>query len=150
MAVHRSIVAGEAENMLKSFASIVLTFVVALGLTNAAWAIKPFNDAWNAHYLAQGKHEDLKALSEEAKCNVCHIKGENKKKHNPYGESLAKLLKKDDYKKERLEKEPEKVKEELEAAFKKVEGEKAADGKTFKERMAAGKLPGGNADGKAE
>ena len=136
--------------MLKSFASIVLTFVVALGLTNAAWAIKPFNEAWNAYYLVEDKHENLKTLSEEAKCNLCHIQGEKKTKHNPYGEALAKLLDKDDYKKERLEGQKEKVKEELEAAFKKVEGEKAADGKTFKERMAAGKLPGGNAEGKAE
>ena len=137
--------------MLRSFASIALTCVVALGLTNAAWAIKPFNDAWKAYYLeGEGKHADLKELSAEAKCNVCHIQGEKKTKHNPYGEALEKLLEKDNYKASRLKAEPEKVKEELEAAFKKVEGEKAADGKTFKERMDAKKLPGGNAEGKNE
>lgn len=136
--------------MLKPFALIALTFALTAGLTDQVWAVKAFNDAWNAYYLeGEGKHENLKELSKEAKCNVCHVEN-NKKKHNPYGESLEKLLEKDNYKAARLKAEPEKVKEELEAAFKKVEGEKAADGETFKKRMEAGKLPGGNIDGKNE
>ncbi len=134
---------------MKKLLLILVTSASCVGfLGSPVFAIKAFNEAWTEFYVKDSKNEDFKKLSEEAKCNVCHIQGESKKKHNPYGESLESLLKKDDYKADRLKAEPEKVKEELEAAYKKVESEKAKDGKTFKERIDAGMLPGGDKDGK--
>jgi hypothetical protein len=134
--------------MRKFIVSLTLaSFMVALN-QSPALAIKEFGDAWTEFYAKSSDNDDFKKLVAEAKCNVCHIQGENKKKHNPYGEEVEELLKKADFPKERFKKEPEKCKEEIEAAFKKVEEIKAKDGETFGEKIKAGKLPGGDKDGK--
>ncbi len=134
---------------MKKFIPVVaIAAAFAVVSAKPALAIKPFGEAWGAYYVTDSANEDFKKLAGEAKCNVCHIQGENKKKHNPYGEALEKLLDKKDFGAERLKNEADKVKAELEAAFKKVESEKAKDGKTFKERMDAHMLPGGDKDGK--
>ena len=85
--------------------------------------------------------EARKKASEEAKCNVCHF-GNSKKNKNDYGKALGELLKKDNYKEDRVKAEPEAVKKELEEAFKKVEAAKSKGGDTFGDRLKAGKLPG--------
>ena len=56
--------------------------------TPRAFAIKEFSETWAKVYVESNKNEDFKKLATEAKCNVCHIDGENKKKHNPYGDTL--------------------------------------------------------------
>ena len=40
--------------------------------------------------VEESKNEEFKKLVGEAKCNVCHIDKENKKKRNPFGEALEK------------------------------------------------------------
>ncbi len=134
--------------MKKFIPVFVLAAICVASASKPAFAVKAFGEAWTKYYVESSKSDEFKALAGEAKCNVCHIQGENKKKHNTYGEALEKLLDKKDYSPERLKNEADKVKEELEAAFKKVETEKAKDGKTFKERMDANLLPGGDKDGK--
>lgn len=133
---------------MKRFIPIVVIAAVCMGsVTQTALAIKPFGDAWNEHYLKDSKDEELKKLAGEAKCNVCHT-GKEKKNRNPYGQALNKLINKKEF--EKLSKEDKaKANEYVLEAFKKVEGEKAKDSdKTFKERMDAHMLPGGDKDGK--
>ncbi len=113
-----------------------------------AFAIKQFGDQFKETYTKDNQNKDFVKLVEEAKCNVCHIEGENKKKRNEYGDAVSELLKKKDFPPDRFKKEPEKCKEEIEAAFKKVEEMKAKDEKTFGAKIKEGKLPGGDVKGK--
>lgn len=113
-----------------------------------AFAIKQFGEAWGEFYVKDSKNEEFKKLAVEAKCNVCHIDGENKKKHNPYGVEVHKLLHKKDFPADRFKTDAAKCKAEIEAALKKVEEVKAKDGKTFGEIIKAGQLPGGDVKGK--
>ena len=112
--------------------------VVALAATSSAYATPVFKKAFDEQY---GKNETIKKASEDAKCNVCHF-GNSKKNKNDYGKALSELLKKDNYKEDRVKAEPEAVKKELEEAFKKVEAAKSKGGDTFGDRLKAGKLPG--------
>ena len=64
------------------------------------------------------------------KCGVCHVGKPTEKKWNDYGMSVGKALGKTKAKKE-----------EIQAALKKVEGEKNGSGKTYGELLKAGKLP---------
>lgn len=112
--------------------------VVALAATSSAFATPVFKKAFDEQY---GKNEAIKKASEEAKCNVCHF-GNSKKNKNDYGKALSELLKKDNYKEDRVKAEPEAVKKELDEAFKKVEAAKSKGGDTFGDRLKAGKLPG--------
>lgn len=134
--------------MKKYWLVAALSIVTLGGAATPAFAIKQFGEAWDAYYVKESKNDDFKKLAGDAKCNVCHIKEENKKKHNPYGDALHEFLKKKDFPGDRFKKEPEKCKEEIEAAFKKAEEAKNKDGKTFGELIKDGKLPGGNVDGK--
>ena len=56
--------------------------------SSSAMAIKEFGETWTKVYAEKSTNEGFKKLAAEAKCNVCHIDGENKKKHNPYGDTL--------------------------------------------------------------
>ncbi len=136
---------------MKRFLVCALVAGVSFGLAvRPAHAMKAFGDAFTAYYVdgSAVKNDEFKKLAKEAKCNVCHVDGEDKKKvRNPYGEELHKHLKWKEFK-DRIKTEPAKCKEEIEAAFKKVEEAKAKDGKKFIERMNAGMLPGGDAKGK--
>jgi len=108
-------------------------------------AIKPFSDQWKETYGVEDPQSDaqklLAAATAEAKCYVCHVKGEKKEVKNAYGEALTKLLDKDNFKSSRRKAEPEKVKAEIVAALKKVEEMKAPTGETYGELISQGKLP---------
>ncbi len=131
----------------------VLTLTVMLGFVlgmtvSPAYAIKQFGDQFKETYTGKSENKEFIKLVEEAKCNVCHIDGENKKKRNQYGEAVATLLKKADFPPDRFKKEPEKCKEEIEKAFKKAGEMKDKEGKTFADKIKGGKLPGGDVKGK--
>ena len=129
--------------------SLAVVFGIAMSWTaSPAFAIKPFNDQFKATYSKNNENKEFVKLMEEAKCNLCHIEGAKKEKRNEFGEAVATLLKKKEFDAERLKKEPEKCKEEMEKAFKKAEEMKAKDGMTFGEKIKAGKLPGGDVKGK--
>lgn len=117
--------------------SLVVVVVLALG-AGPAWAIPPFKKAFDDKY---GTVESIKTASAELKCNVCHF-GNSKKNLNDYGKALKMLVKKDDYKADRLQAEADKVKSELDAAMTKVEAEKSKDGEKFGDRLKAGRVPG--------
>jgi hypothetical protein len=132
----------EIASMKRVSILIVAGLSVSVGMLlvapRQAFAIKPFKDAFEKKYLANPTTDEEKALKEAvgtAKCDICH-QGENKKKKNPYGAELAKLLKKSD--KDNAEK--------IAKALETVEAihSDAADDKspTFGDLIKKGKLPG--------
>jgi hypothetical protein len=131
-----------------------LVFALAIGLSygmvaRSASARTEYGKGWAAFYVEGSKNEEFKKLAGEAKCNVCHVDKEDKKKvRNPYGEEAQKLINKETIPHTLMKSDPEKFKKEIEAAFKKLEEVKGKDGKTFGEKIKAGKLPGGDAQGK--
>ncbi len=72
--------------MRKLIVGCALVMSAALS-SQQAFAIKEFGEAFTRS-TPKGLAKDFKKLVAEAKCNVCHIDGENKKKHNPYGDAL--------------------------------------------------------------
>jgi hypothetical protein len=129
-------------------------FVCAVALmaavsSKSAFAIKEFGEQFGRIYVEGSKDEAFKGLVGEAKCNVCHIDKENKKKHNPYGDALHDLgLDKKKYQ-PMLKSDAEKAKKEIEEIFKKAEEKKKeGESKTFGEKIQAGELPGGDKFGK--
>lgn len=125
--------------------------VCSVGLASNAYAIKPFQEHFAKIYAGEGSTDEFKALVDEAKCNVCHVAKEDKKKvRNVYGKTLQELLKKDEFPIAEFKKDQEKYAERLKELFKKSEGEKSGDEthKTFGDRMKANLLPGGDKDGK--
>lgn len=125
-----------------------LGFVVVLTLTlsSPAFAITELGKLWKEHYVTDKSPEAFATAVKKANCNVCHVKGKEKKEvNNEYGNSLKDLVDAEDIKK-RLKTEPEKVKQEVIEHFKKVEATKAKDGKTFGDRIKAGELPATDAE----
>jgi hypothetical protein len=115
-----------------------------------ARAIPPFFKEFQAKYVkADATDEKDKAfatlVTQTAKCNVCHV-GTDKKMRNAYGQKLSELLKKDNFKAERLKDEADKCKAEMIAAFDAVAAMKSGDESTpsFGQLIAEGKLPGGD------
>jgi hypothetical protein len=128
------------------FCAMVLTATLS---SNKALAIKEFGEQFGRTYVEGSKNDSFKELVSKAKCNVCHIEGENKKKRNPYGEALHGLgLDKKKYQpmfKSNLDQAKKEVEELLKKCEeKKIEGEK----KTFGEKIKDGELPGGDVSGK--
>lgn len=115
---------------------------LALLAASPAMGISEFSKQWRNAYLEDNENEEFVTAARRASCNVCHVKGEDKKEvKNEYGQELAKLLDHEDYPRERIKAEPEKVAEEIKAAFKKVESAKSKDGKAFGAKIKAGELP---------
>lgn len=139
--------------MRKRFAMLIMVALVS-GLSMPAFAIKQLNDKFIEIYAsAESKDasEAFKVLAKEAKCNVCHIQGENKKKRNPFGEAMHKAIEEAKFPTKDFGKNPTNAKyvDQVKDIFKKVVEQKAGNtDKTFAERMKAGELPGGDKEGK--
>jgi len=127
-------------------ATVAVSFAL-LG-ANSASALPPINIQWHEKYSAL-KDEVVKTLGEEstAKCNVCHVAGKGKKEKNAYGLAVGKFITKAQLMKikedggDNTEAIAEATKKYILEGLAKVEGEKAADGKTYGEAIKAGKLP---------
>ncbi|GIW99439.1 MAG: hypothetical protein KatS3mg111_2772 [Pirellulaceae bacterium] len=135
----------------------LLVGALVLGLcgvaSSPALAIKQLNDHFKKLYAGDDADEGFKMLVDEAKCNVCHVDRENKKKvRNPYGKALHEVLEEAEFPLAEFKKDPEKYAEELTKLFKKVEGMESGSQKykTFADRMKAGLLPGGDVKGKPD
>ncbi|MEQ1830066.1 MAG: hypothetical protein ABL921_29160 [Pirellula sp.] len=129
-----------------SFCAVALMAIV---VSKPAFAIKPFGDQFGRIYVETSKNEDFKKLVAEAKCNVCHIDGKNKKEHNPYGLVLKEAGFSKKTHEPMFKNNPEQFKKEVEAILKKVEDKKIdGKGKTFGEKIKDGVLPGGDTKGK--
>ena len=133
----------------------VLLFVAvagcAISTVSPAFAIKQLNDQFKAIYAGDDADPAFKELVTEAKCNVCHVEKENKKKvRNPFGEALHEALEKDEFPLAEFKKDQEKFADRLKDILKKIEEKESGDPdhKTFGKRMEAKLLPGGDKDGK--
>jgi hypothetical protein len=131
--------------MKRFYLSMLCTAAVAsafLAATPEAHAIKAFKDEFEAKYLKPDSTEPadqaLIVVVEEARCNVCHVKGESKKVRNAYGLALSELLDK---------KEDKEDTEKIHASMDKVAEMKSNPddeaSPTFGQLIAEGKLPGG-------
>lgn len=132
------------------FGLVVLAW--GIGGAPSAQAMPPFFKEFQGKYVkADSDDEKDKAfaalVTQTAKCNVCHVAGQDKKARNAYGKQLSTLLKKENFKAERLKDEAEKCTAEIIAALDAVAAMKSGDDKspTFGELIAAGKLPAGDA-----
>lgn len=114
----------------------------------SAWAIKQFGDQFKEKYTKDNENEEFVKLVKEANCFICHVDGEKKDKRNEYGQAVATLLKKADFPPQRFKDEPEKCKEEIDEALKKVEEMKDKNDKMFGDKIREGVLPGGDVKGK--
>ncbi len=127
-------------------AVLVFGFSVLGFLAGPSYAVPPFWKAFEERYVTGNENAAAAETFSKAKCNVCHVDGEKKTVRNPYGVQLSELLEKDNFKKDRLDAEPDKVKEEIFAAFDKVAAMKTDpekdDAPTFGDRIAQGLLPG--------
>lgn len=115
-----------------------------------AFAIKEFGEHFGKYYVEDSKNDDFKKLVADAKCNVCHIDGADKKKvRNPYGEELkAAGLEKKKFQ-PMIKGDPDKARKEIEVLFKKIEEIKAeGKEKSFGQLIKDGQLPGGDIKGK--
>lgn len=129
----------------------MLTCCIVLIASQPAWAIKPFQDHFTKIYAGDDANEEFKALVNEAKCNICHVQKEDKKKvRNIYGKTLQEWLEKEEFPIADFKKDQEKYAEQLKKIFSALETEESGDQqhKTFGDRMKANLLPGGDKDGK--
>jgi hypothetical protein len=135
--------------------ALLAALCVAVAAMNSriptAQAIPPFSKEWVAKYTKPDSADEqdkvyAKLITEKVKCGVCHM-GNDKKVRNAYGTQLSMLVKKDNFKAERLQAEPDKCKAEIIAALDAVAAMKSGDDKspTFGELIAQRKLPGGDA-----
>jgi hypothetical protein len=130
---------------------LTVLFVVGVGASTAQ-AIPPFFKEFQGKYVKPDSDDEKdKAftvlVTQTAKCNVCHVAGKDKKARNVYGMQLSMLLKKENFKAERLKDEADKCTAEIVAALDAVAAIKSGDGSspTFGELIVAGKLPAGDA-----
>ncbi len=134
--------------MNRAGALLVVTLVAWSLAAKSASALPPINVQWHEKYSAL-KDAVVKTYGEEstARCNVCHIAGKGKKERNAYGMAVGKFIKKAEITKikddagDDADAAAEATKKYILEGLAKVEGEKAADGKTYGEAIKAGKLP---------
>jgi Spy/CpxP family protein refolding chaperone len=133
---------------------VLVVAMVAAMMASPAMAISHFKKIWGGHYTPTGDDpgadevdKDFLRATRKAGCYLCHVKGEKKDEaRNEYGEALHKYLDAENYDRDRIKAEPEKVKEEIIAAFKKVEEMKSKDGKKFGEKIKNNELPATDAN----
>jgi len=134
--------------MNRVYALVVVTVVALAFGAKSATALPPINVQWHEKYSAL-KDAVVKTYGEEstAKCNVCHIAGKGKKERNAYGMAVGKFITKAQITKikedagDNADAAAETTKKYILEGLTKVEGEKAADGKTYGDAIKAGKLP---------
>ncbi|MCA9190343.1 MAG: hypothetical protein KDB03_01220 [Planctomycetales bacterium] len=135
--------------MRRVLLALALASVLVPG--SQALAFKQIADQFKGKYAGDEANADFKELVKKAGCNVCHVKGEDKKKvRNPYGNALHEALEEAEFPVADFKKNPEKYAEKLKEIMTKVEEEKCKDEehKTFGARIKANLLPGGDVDGK--
>jgi hypothetical protein len=127
---------------MKKFAVTLCLGAFAIALVASPAAARPqYNKEWQAKYVEGNKNEAFVKAVGEAKCNVCHdAASKSKKDRNPYGMALSKFLNKEGFDKSKGD--ADAAKKWILEGFQKGEAEKAADGKTFGDKLKAGSLPG--------
>jgi len=131
--------------MSKSITCLLLLAFVVSTITTPAYGVLVFRKEFEQKYKVKEPETDVEVklsdAASEAKCYICHVKGEDKEVRNEYGEALAKYLDAENFSKDRRDAEPEKVKQEIWEGLDKVEADKNAAGEAFGDLLRAGKLP---------
>ncbi|MCG8651558.1 MAG: hypothetical protein MI861_17080 [Pirellulales bacterium] len=121
---------------------LALLFACLMFFATPAMAISEFSKQWKNEYLGDDAAADFKKIGRKAGCNVCHVKGEDKKKvRNEYGNALHKYLDSKDFPKDWVKENPEEAKKKILEGFKKAAEHKSKDGKKFGEKIKNGELP---------
>jgi hypothetical protein len=139
-------------NPRRAFLAALCVATAAIGTkAPSAQALPPFSKEWVAKYTKPDSADEKdKAFADQitktVKCQVCHVGTSDKKMRNAYGKQLSTLLKKDNFKAERLQAEADKCKAEIIAALDAVAAMKSGDDQspTFGELIVQHKLPGGD------
>jgi hypothetical protein len=136
---------------MKKLVLVGLACYLTVGIARPALAIKPFAERFKEIYATDKADKQFVELVNEAKCNVCHVEKEDKKKvRNVYGKAMHEILEKDNFPIADYKKDPAKFAKRLEDLMKKLEEEPSGDEKhkTFGDRIKANLLPGGDKNGK--
>lgn len=116
---------------------LILAATIVMGVPLTSSAIPPFMNGFKKKFGESKIKDDI----ETQKCNVCH-EGMDKKKKNEFGTAVGKFLKKGDFAgdgaKYKGDEADKKIAEGLDEAIK----EKHSGGKTYKDLIESGKLPG--------
>jgi hypothetical protein len=121
-------------------------FAIVLGcavlMASPAMGISEFNKQWRDAYLGEDVDEDFVKTARKTGCNVCHVKGEDKKEvRNEYGMAIMKYLKAEDFPKDYIKENPEEAKKKILEGFKKAGEHKSKDGKKFADKIKNNQLP---------
>lgn len=127
---------------MRTFGCLSLAALALAVAASPAQALPPFNVAWKAKYVEGNSNEAFVKAVAAANCNVCHDAAtKSKKDKNEYGKAVGKYLTKTDY--EKVKADTEAAKKFIAEGLEKAAAEKAADGKTFADKIKAGMLPAG-------
>lgn len=127
---------------MKKLSCAILGGLVVLAVNvGPAIGIPAFKKQFEEQYIGEEETTPMAVSFGEAKCWVCHVEGEDKEVNNAYGEALAELLDKEDFKRDRLRAEPEAAMAEIVAALEAVEMLESPTGECYSDRLEAGLLP---------
>lgn len=118
--------------------AIAATLLVGLSTTGAR-AHSPYQKVFETRYIRRENEEALAAYK-AARCNICHVKGQEKKELNRFGAAIHKALPAGD-RAALLKSNKMAALKDLEDALSKVEMQNRPDGGTWKELILSGKLP---------
>ena len=119
-----------------------ICIVIVLCSATSAKAILPFSEEFSARHVKPDS--PLAAKVAVAKCNVCHA-GAKKVMKNEFGEAVGKHLKKADFTGAAKKFDDVKgaaARKAIAEGIEKALDEKSSSGKTYREIIAAGNLPG--------
>lgn len=118
-------------------------FLGCLMLTvNTAMATSDFSKTWKDQFIGKDADEAYVSTIRRQSCNICHVKGEDKKKvRNEYGTAINEYLKFKDFPKEYIKENPQEASAKMLEGFKKAGDHKSKDGKTFAEKIKNNEIP---------
>ena len=121
---------------------LVVLFECLMLLTSPALAVSEFSKQWKGKFLGDDVDETYVKTARRAGCNICHVKGEDKKKvRNEYGIALNKYLKAEDFPKDYVKQNPDEAKKKILEGFKKGNELESKDGKKFGDKIKENELP---------
>lgn len=122
---------------------VVVMLICLVFFPSSSTAIEVFHKYWKEHYLEDSDaSETFIKSAKRTGCYVCHEKGSSKKTvRNEYGIALERYLQASDFPEEWVKANPQKAKEKIVAALKKVEEALSKDRESFGDKIRRGVLP---------
>lgn len=123
---------------------LVVAWVALAGVLMApgsALAINEFKLGFIKKYADANAPAEFKGVVEATGCNICHVRGKNKRERNEYGMALSKFLKVADFQGNNKKFQGGAAEKAIADALSEAEKEKSKSGATFGELIKQGKLP---------